>query len=253
MSANGYDYGRAGIVGIGTPQANPTVEAEMRIVLPSDLLVAVTRLTSRSEDPAIRLRAYLTALGRTLEHYDSLPIQAFGFACTASSYLIGRAREQALLADLQGRLGYPIVTATDAIRWRLAQAGAHRIALVSPYPSMLVDAATRFWREAGHDLVAVRRIETGSADTRSIYGLGSDDARAAVADASALDVDAVLLSGTGMPSLRLIADAAGTPLLLSSNLCLAQRLCDLLGLPRPEVADWRARLDHATPNRKVIA
>lgn len=248
-----YDYGSAGIVGIGTPQANPTVEAEMRIILPPDVIVAVTRLTSRSTDPLTRLSSYLARLGTSLESYDTLPLKAFGFACTASSYLVGRERERAFIAELEDRLGYPIVTATDAIRWRLAQAGARRIALVSPYPPPLVEAAARFWREAGFDLAAVRRVETGSADTRSIYGLGSADARAIVADISALQADAVLLSGTGMPSLRLIADTVGSPSLLSSNLCLAQRLCALLGLPSPEVADWRARLDPATSNRKVIA
>src|SRR3546814_13245221 len=53
-----YDYGRAGIIGIGTPQANPTVEAEMRILLPQNALLQTTRLASSAPESLDRLREY---------------------------------------------------------------------------------------------------------------------------------------------------------------------------------------------------
>ena len=108
------------------------------------------------------------------------------------------------------------------------------------------EAASAYWSGAGFDLVEVRRINTGSADTRSIYTLGSEDARPAAEAMSGLDVDAVLLSGTGMPSLALIDDAGSNgPAIFSSNLCLANRLCDLVGLPVPITSEWRERLAEA--------
>lgn len=239
---SGYDYGRAGIVGIGTPQANPTVEAEMRILLPPPVAMAVVRLTSQSHNPLFRLRVYLERLEETLPQYDTLRPAAFGFACTGSSYLVGAQREAEIAAELLDRFGYPLVTATAAIAWQLQRRGARRIALASPYPAELADAAAAYWREAGFDLAEVRRIETGSGDTRSIYALGSKDARPAVEALRRTDVDAVLLSGTGMPSLALIAEAADGPPVISSNLCLALRLCDLIGAPAPDPADWHPRL-----------
>ena len=42
------DYGPRARVGIATPQANPTVEPEMRALLPADLGVYATRLTHAS-------------------------------------------------------------------------------------------------------------------------------------------------------------------------------------------------------------
>lgn len=238
----GYDYGRAGLVGIGTPQANPTVEAEMRILLPPAVAMAVARLTSLSQDPLVRLRRYLEGLEEALAQYDKLRPDAFGFACTGSSYLVGAEREMEIVARAEDRFGYPVVTATAAIAWQLRRLGARRIALASPYPAALAAAAEAYWSAAGFELAEVRRIDTGSGDTRSIYTLGSEDARPAAEALRRTGVDAVLLSGTGMPSLALIAEAADGPPVISSNLCLALRLCNLVGAGELDVADWRPRL-----------
>ena len=243
MNAGCYDYGRAGTIGIGAPQANPTVEAEMRILLPPNIAMTVARLTSAARDPQDRLRAYLERLDDTLSQFDSLRPAIFAFACTGSSYLVAPAREAAIVRCLEDRLGCPVVTATAAIRWRLQAIGAERIALVAPYPDWLADAAAAYWRSTGFDVTDVRRIDTGTADTRSIYQLGSADARAAVDELRASPVDAVLVSGTGMPSLPLIAAASDGPPVISSNLCLAERLCAELGR---DLSDWRGRLRDAT-------
>ena len=251
MNGN-YDYGRGGIIGIGTPQANPTVEAEMRILFPANVLLAVARLTSTAAEPLDRLLDYLHGLSGALTQFDTLYPAAFGFGCTGSSYLVTPEAQSALIERLEQRFGYPIVTATDAIAWRLRALGAKKIALASPYPATLADAATTFWRAAGFDVAEVRRIDTGRADTRGIYTLGTRDAKATAEELSALDVDAVLLSGTGMPSLALIAQAGadaesgkGATPVLSSNLCLALRLCDVAGIPAPRLSDWAPRLAEA--------
>lgn len=251
MTPATYDYGRAGIIGIGTPQANPTVEAEMRVLMPPAVLVAVTRLTSAADQSLDRLRDYLAHLGRALAQFDTLRPAAYGFACTGSSYLIDHGQERALIERLEARFGYPIITATDAIHAELQRSGATRIALASPYPPALADAAALYWRARGYDVAEVRRIETGNADTRSIYALGSADARPIATALAARDVDAVLLSGTGMPSLALLADPPPGAPLLSSNLCLARSLCRHLGLAEPDPIDWHPRLAAAlTPSNE---
>ncbi len=245
MSVARYDYGRAGIVGIGTPQANPTVEAEMRILMPPNMLIAVARLVSAEEKPVARLWDYLDRLHVSLEQYDTLRPAAFGFACTGSSYVMEPARERALVAQLEARFGYPILTAVGAIHEELQRMGARRLAFAAPYPAPLQDAATAYWRAMGYDVVALRSIDTGSRDTRSIYALGSADARVAAEALAGCEVDAVLLSGTGMPSLALLGDPPPGPPLLSSNLCLANALCRRLGLPAPDANAWRPRLAEA--------
>jgi maleate isomerase len=80
---------------------------------------------------------------------------------------------------------------------------------------------------------------TGDRVAEAIAGLRRDGA------------EALLLSGTGMPSLAaLAASSAGIPA-ISSNSCLAARLLDLIGRHdwlepgEPAIRGWRWRYDEA--------
>ena len=217
----------------------------MAILLPPAIGRAVTRLTSEAELPADRLRDYLLRLDEYLQAFDTLTLDVFGFACTASSYLVDPAVAADTIARCSHRRGYPIVTAADAIAGALDRIGARRIALVSPYPPDLAEAAIVYWQRSGYDVrivAAASELARGD-DTRGIYALGSEDAADALARLDLCDVDAVLLSGTGMPSLPLIASRRSGPPVLSSNLCLAAALSARLGGPDLliETDAWRAR------------
>jgi maleate isomerase len=256
-TAGTYDYGRQGRLGIGVPQANPTVEAEFAILAPPGVSVHVARLTSAKADGGERVRDYLEHVEDALGAYDQLKPDLFGFACTASSYLVSPAREAELIEGAQTRFGYPILTATGAIAWSLAELGVRRLAMISPYPPNLLAASCAYWTQRGFDLVQVARVQTAAPDTRSIYALSSADGAAAL---GAIDpeVDAVLISGTGMPSLPLIRLGAAGPPVLSSNFCLAAQMFARLGLgdlldARSRASQaWRARLIAATAPTQTI-
>lgn len=220
------EYGAGGWVGVGTPQANPTVEMEMRRLLPADVEALTTRLVSRAQSSDERLVDYLEGLPDSLLTFDTLPLKAFGFACTGSTYLVDKDREAEIVAAAERDFGYPIITAAEAVRRALELSGAQRIALVAPYPKHLVDAAVAHWEALGIRVVALRRIDLGSMDTRMIYRLGSSDILRELADFDVSVADSVLVSGTGVPTLSALTPAEerfGRPV-LSSNLCLAQAL-----------------------------
>ena len=216
------DYGARGRFGLLTPQANPTVEPELRRLAPAGTELYVARLTSRSDDPRARLIEYLERLPETLAQYDTLRLDAVAFACTGSSYLLGPRREAEILAAAEAAIGAPIETAAGAILKALAAIGARRILIVSPYPDWLRDAGVAFWQEAGLEVAGTATVPIGRADTRGIYELRGADAAGVLDGLDSRGADAVLVSGTGMPSLApLRARRSQHPPVISSNLCLA--------------------------------
>ena len=219
---NTYDYGENGVFGIITPQANPTVETEMRYMMPGNSMFCTARCTSHENQPEDRLIEYIEQIEKTLTRFDSLQFDALGFACTASSYLVGKDREKNLLNDASKMMGAPVISATMAIELVLSDLQAKTISLLAPYPSKIVDAASQYWSDAGYTIKDIKRIETSTSDTRSIYSLGSDDAATHLKELSD-NVDCVLITGTGMPTLPLYSNEFnGT--ICSSNPSLAWSL-----------------------------
>lgn len=240
--------------GVATPQANPTVEAECRRLFPWAATPCVMRLASPEQDSLQRLRHYLQVLRTAPAQFDSLRLAALGFACTGTSYLVDPAEEAAVVAEVSSALQAPVVTGAAALRAGVAALGARRIALLCPYPEPLCAASRAWWERAGVEVVALQRLATATADTRGIYALTAEAATAPLAALRRLPVDAVVISGTGLPSLSLLAaamDSAGPPV-VSSNLCLVWEMLrqarrhEWAGAEPRQMVGWRERWELAS-------
>lgn len=223
------EYGAHGIVGIGVPQANPTVEQEAFALRPAGLSLVVTRLTSCEADPDKRIREYLERTRDYVARFDDLEIDAFGVACTGSSYLLGCDEEQAFLDKLSEELGYPVITAATAITDALRMTGVERISLVSPYPDWLLDKAVTFWEQKGFAVSELQTVPLSGSNLHAIYKLSSGEALAHAQQLDFSQTDAIVFTGTGMPTLGAISplqELSGKPV-FSSNLCLLSSLARL--------------------------
>ncbi|MBP7335595.1 hypothetical protein [Niveispirillum sp.] len=219
------EYGGGGILGVLTPSGNPTVEPEMQRLLAPDITMLTARM--HSSDPSLlrRLEIYAETLDATLDSFGGIALDAVLFACTGSSYLLGPASEDALVARQKAR-GVRLLTAAQAIRTAAAEAGVRRVVLVNPYPPELREKAVAYWQDVGFDLADVVEVRNPKPGYHAIYTLRGEAVSAALARAAAIPADMVLLMGTGMaslPSLRQLVNssASGNKLIVSSNLALA--------------------------------
>ncbi|MFE3836176.1 maleate cis-trans isomerase family protein [Pseudogemmobacter sonorensis] len=87
-------------------------------------------------------------------HVGAAPIDVLCFGGTSASFLHGTAYDRALTAKIRGWVpGVRITTASTATLAALAQVGAGKVALVTPYLSEIHTRAIRFLEENGHQVV----------------------------------------------------------------------------------------------------
>ena len=226
------EYGSLATLGIVVPQANTTVEPEMAALMPDGVSMLISRLQGSRVDSRNRLVQYLDNLASTLDDYDTAPLDAVGYACTATSYIIGKDDEERRIGEFSEKFGYPIFTAAQAIRAALTHLGARKVALFAPYPPWAVEASQVYWEKAGFELTDTKTVSLDTTDTRHVYRVRTDMVLDSVKDLNWAHADAIILTGTGVPTLRSIGEISarsGKPV-LSSNLCLAWYLMKQLKL-----------------------
>ncbi len=194
-------YAPRGLIGVLTPQANTTVEPEFGIALPAGFATLNARMTSSLPTVEARLIDYYEHLDRSVEQFANAPLTAITSACTGASYLIGAEREDQIFGALAARRGIPVTNSAYAVVAALRALGAHRIGLVSPYPASLTEASVRYWTSRGLEVAQVAAVASDASQFHPIYSISAGGAAEALAGMKAVNVDAVVMLGTGMPTL----------------------------------------------------
>jgi maleate isomerase len=242
------EYARRGLVGMLTPQANTTVEPEFNLLWPSGVAMINARLTSDKSSMSARLADYLDNYAASLRQFANAPIGVAAAACTGASYLAGREREAATVKEIETRHKFPFITAALAVVDALTALQARRLGLVSPYPDDLNRVSIGYWQSHGFEVVEVANAFNSESAFHPIYSLGSSVAAQALHTLEGKPLDAIVMLGTGMPTLVPIADSIGwngAPV-MSCNLCLAWRAVEALDRQSPRRAtlqDWLAGKD----------
>ena len=192
--------------GVLVPAGNPTIEPELYRMAPPSVTMHFARLETLAGDPG----AVDGMEERTLRYVESLPAATRSLAAvkpdvvalshTAVSYLTGFANEPALLDRLVALAGTRAFTAAGAILAALRHLGVRRLALATPYPEAISAAGRVYWQAAGLDVVAHHRLD----GVVNIYEETEERADALGRSVDVPDADAVLISGTGLPTAGIV-------------------------------------------------
>jgi maleate cis-trans isomerase len=242
------------LIGVLTPQANTTVEPEFWVMLPSGVAMINARMVSPKDTLEARLADYLDHLDNTIAQFANAPLDAVAVATTGTSYIAGAAREAEIVEAFRRRTGIPLITTGQAVVLALRTLGARSIGLVSPYPESLTQKSTAYWSEQGFGIGGVVRIGTRPDTFHPIYSITAADADHGLAEFENKPLDAIVLLGTGMPTLGTILKRpnVGSAVVVSCMLCLGWAAIDAVThqAPRREAllqfargTDWGARLE----------
>ena len=247
-------YGAKGLIGLLTPQDNTTAEPEFAILCPADVAFITARMVSNKDGMEARLLDYAETVEAMSAQFANAPINALAMGVTGPSYLIGQAAEDDLVEHIAGARGLPLITTATAVCDALALLEARSITLLSPYPESLTAKSAEYRASRGFAVHEIVQLQTDGDSFHPIYAMPADAATAALGAVKNNGTDAIVMLGTGMPTLAPLAACADWdgPPGLSSLFCLAWRAVAAASGREPDRADL-ARWMSAAHWRRALA
>jgi maleate isomerase len=214
-------------LGFLLPPGNPTIEPEIIELTPPGVSVHFHRMTARGVTGALdgqeeRNRMMIASLDDGVEMLAQVRPDIIVLAHTATSYTLGQQAEAALLARLSKASGIRVVSAYGAVVAALERLGVKRLSLGAPYSAETTAQGRAHLEACGFAVVCSDNLK----GVTNIYDTTAEQAYRLARSVDRPESQAVFLSGTGMPTIPVLAmleTDLGKPA-LSSNLAMMWHL-----------------------------
>ncbi len=208
-------------LGFLVPPGNPTVEPEMMALAPSGVSLHFHRMTARGvpgslDGQAERNRTMVDNIDGSIELLAMVKPDVVVIAHTATSYYLGRHGEADLLARLEQSTGTRVVTAFGAVLRALERLGVRKLALAAPYSRETTLQGKAHLEAHGLEVVSFDNLK----GVTNIYDETAERAYALARLVDREEAEAVFLTGTGMPTLPVLAaleQDLGKPVISSAS------------------------------------
>lgn len=215
-------------LGFLVPPGNPTVEPEMMQLAPAGVSLHFSRLvaqgpTGTHEGQEERNRSYLEHIGGSTDLLAMVKPDVTVLAHTASSYSMTPEAEAQFLDDLSARSHSKFISAAGAVKQALRHLGAQRVALATPYAESTSQQGKQHLIQHGFQVVGYGRLD----NVRNIYEETAERAYQLARRADTPDAQAVFISGTGLPTISVLAmleTDLGKPVISSATAMMWQAL-----------------------------
>ena len=193
-------------LGFLLPPGNPTIEPEMVAMAPQGVSLHFHRMVARGatgslDGQAERNRSMVEHLDESIEMLALVNPDIIVIAHTATSYDLGKDAEAALLSRLAQASGTRVTTAFASVAAALERLGVKRVALGAPYSAETTAKSKAHLEAHGFEVVSHDNLK----GVTNIYDETAERAYRLARSVDKPEAEAVFLSGTGMPTIPVLA------------------------------------------------
>ncbi len=192
-------------IGFLIPPGTPTVEREMVELAPMGVSCHFNRMVAHGAVGTLRTllsraASHIEHIDETVEMLASVKPDVIVLAHTATSYFLGRQKEEELIDRLQQKTGIPFITAFSSVKAACEALAVRSIGVGTAYDEALSEKSREILESHGFKVASMMRLP----DVKSIFEETEERVYHLGLQANCPEAQGIFISGVGLPTLSVL-------------------------------------------------
>jgi maleate isomerase len=196
-------YGANGRIGLIVPANNSVIEPEFWSVLPQGYAAHGTRILAKGELTPEAIRRMERDADAALEAIAATGVDVIAYCDMVTTFIMEPGWNETAVQRFARAAGVPCISAWTALRDALAQLGARRLAIGTPYPASIHALVPRFFADRGFDVKTHATLDILA--MREVPAVDAERLKTFVRTLRPAGCDALVLLATDLPTFGCIA------------------------------------------------